>query len=191
MALTKLQRRLIVEIEHIASSAGQDYRNIEQYEEAARTPKLNSIKRQMIIGSVVGRYTLADELLSTIICHVYFKKPRKSFSFRQLWGTKKFSAFAYHVLDNLYPLQKMSLVHELRPVPKNIRDILNRLNALRNALAHSFFPENRKSYRAAKAVIYRDHDIFTVEGFEVFEADGQDLIDFLLERAYGVKPDRD
>lgn len=32
----------------------------------------------------------ADELLSTIICHVYFKKPRKGFSSKQLWRTKKF-----------------------------------------------------------------------------------------------------
>ncbi|SHH12612.1 hypothetical protein [Bradyrhizobium erythrophlei] len=189
MALTKLQRKLITEIEHIASSAGQDYRHIEEYEEAARTPKLRIIKKQMIIGDVVALYTLADELLSNVICHVYFKKPGKGFSYKALWRTKKFSAFAYHVLDNLYPLQKMSLIHEIKPVPKNIRDTLNRLNALRNALAHSFFPENRKSYRETKAVTYKDHDIFSNEGFDLFATDGQELIDYLLERAYGVKPD--
>jgi hypothetical protein len=188
VALTKAQRKIIADIKQLASTAGQDFWDIESYEEAARTPKLNIMRRQVVIGDVIGRYTLADELLSNIICHVYFKRPRKGFSYRQLWRTKKFSAFAYHVLDNLYPLQKMSLVHEIKPVPKNIRDTLNRLNALRNALAHSFFPENRKNYRAAKAVIYRDHDIFSTNGFELFAADAQELIDFLLERAYGVNP---
>jgi hypothetical protein len=119
---------------------------------------------------------------------MYFKKPGKGFSFKQLWRTKKFSAFAYHVLDNLYPLQKMSLVHELKPVPKNIRETLNRLNALRNALAHSFFPENRKAYKAAKAVLYKQHDIFSAEGFDTFQSDARELIDYLFKRAFGFSP---
>src|ERR1700730_15625224 len=158
MALTKTQRDLFRDIRSIEERSAQNHWDIESFSPESRTQYLLSMKRQLIIGEVVKTYTFIDELLSVIICHAYFRKPKSQMSFQKLWRTKKFSAFAYHVLDNLYPLQKTKLVHELRSIPKSHRDTIDRLNALRNALSHSFFPENRKVYKAHKAVVYQGKD---------------------------------
>lgn len=185
MPLTTKQRRILSEIDVIASRAGQDHWNIENYEKDARTPKSDLMKRQLIIGEVITTYIYVDELLSVVICNAFFSKT----TFKKLWRTKKFKAFAYHVLENLYPLQKMRLVHDLREVPRDLRDSIERLNAVRNALAHSFFPENRRSYRQHGKVVYRDKDVFSVAGFEAFARDRDELIRYLIHRAFGIRPD--
>jgi hypothetical protein len=132
------------------------------------------------------KYTLIDELLSNIICHKYFEHPDKNFSYKRLWRTKKFRAFAHHMLDGLYILGKTRLVHDLKPIPNEHRETIDRLNALRNAVAHSFFPEQRYQYRQHRKVIYRGIDIFTIQGFTQFDDDCQRVIDYLVKRAYGV-----
>jgi hypothetical protein len=52
-------------------------------------------------------------------------------------------------------------------VPKTIAADIDRLNALRNAVAHSFFPENVKKSRAE----WKGKSIFTLEGIERFSND--------------------
>ncbi len=48
-------------------------------------------------------------------------------------------------------------------------DFINRLNGLRNALAHAFYPENLRGAR----IYWRGRDVFSIEGFRFFEADAQ------------------
>jgi hypothetical protein len=166
--------------------AGMDHWNIEEYEEPRRTTQLEMMKDQLVRSVVIIKYTLIDELLSNIIVHKYFERPGREISYRRLWRTKSFTAFAHHILDGLYLLQKMRLVHDLRAIPRDHRDTIERLNALRNAMAHSFFPENRYQYREQKKVVYRRLDIRTVQGFTQFLEDCQSTIDYLAKRAYGV-----
>lgn len=140
--LTKRHKKQLAEIDLIATRAGLDHWNIEDYEPEARTIRLNIIKDSLIRSEVIMRYTFLDECLAIIICHAYFPDAPKNSDFRPLWRTKKFRAFAHHILDSLYLLNKMRLVNDLKPVSNDVRDFVERLNALRNALAHSFFPEN-------------------------------------------------
>jgi len=46
-----------------------------------------------------------------------------------------------------------------------------RINDVRNALAHSLFPENRRRYMADKKVTYNGRHLFTLEGVEAFNED--------------------
>jgi len=187
MALTKKQRRLRTEIEEIADVIGMDHWKIEAYTPDTRTVFLELIRNKLVRSEIIIKYTLIDELLSVIICHFYFKKPDKEFSFRKLWKTKRFRIFNHHILEELYLLNKLRLVRAIREVPKEIRDNIERVNAVRNAVAHSFFPENRRQYLALKKVVYRGIDIFTKQGIERFEEDFETIREYLHQRAFGPR----
>jgi len=69
--LTPKQRRLIDELHEISSIVRVDYWNIRDREREARTPVLEVMKRELILGEVVGQYTLIDDLLSTELCRYF------------------------------------------------------------------------------------------------------------------------
>ena len=181
--LTPKQNRLKTEIEELSAFVQMDHWNILHYQQESRTTILELMKKQLIVGDIVSKYSIIDEMLSVVICHYYFKRPRKGFSFQQLWKTKKFQTFSYHVLDETYLLNKMKIVRAIREMPAPIRSAIERINAVRNAMAHSFFPENRRQYVRHKAVIYRGFDIYTMQGIERFAEDFEAVKAYLWKRA--------
>jgi hypothetical protein len=188
--LTPTQRRLIDEIKEISESVRMDYWNILDYEEEARTSVLGVIKQKLIRGEIIMQYTLIDECLSVIISDYYFRRdPKTQSTFRRLWQTKKFQLFVNYFLDEAYLLNKMRMVHEIKALPSDVRKALERINALRNAIAHSFFPENRRQYKAQKMVMYQNANIFSKEGIAKFLQDTGLVEDHLMHQAFGVKPD--
>jgi hypothetical protein len=188
MPLTRKQQKTLAEIKAISSLAGTDHWNIEEYPAHARTVQLEIMKNHLVRGRIIMQYTLIDDLLSCNITNQYFEIKKGEQTYKRLWRTKSFRAFSYHALDSLHLLNKLRLVHELRPVAKKVRDIIDRVNALRNALAHSFYPHNRFQYRHSKKVTYRDYDVFTLAGFTYVEMECQQAVEYLFKRAFGVKP---
>ena len=180
------QRRLIAEIEEIAATVQMDYWNIGDYVEEGRTTILELMKQQLIRSEIITRYTFIDEALSVIISHFYFKVPKQEFTFKRLWKTKKFRIFANYLLDETYLMKKLAIVNEIKEVPAPVKSAVARINDVRNAIAHSFFPENRRQYRAYKKVMYRNSDIFTQEGVAKLLKDAQLAQDYLLREAFGV-----
>jgi len=141
----------------------------------------------------VIRYTLLDEILADLIARYFFQRA----DFPKLWRTKKFSTFVHHVLDEMYLLKKMDVVHAIKPLSSNVRKAIRKINAVRNAFAHSLFPENRKEHRENKKVLYGDRDIRTHEGLKNFLVDYHLAFNYLERRfdeqdAGGAKrrPDR-
>jgi hypothetical protein len=59
------------------------------------------------------------------------------------------------------------------------------LNALRNAMAHSFVPQMKRDYRKTKSVTWNEKDIFTTNGLDQFDRDMQKLHDYLYQLAFG------
>ena len=186
MSLTPKQRRLRAEIEEISSIIGMNFSDIENYPPEARTPRLEIARNQLVRGEIIMGYTLMDEYLSIIIANYYFAETplrgRKNFP----WRSKKFRLFCHHVLDGLYLLPKLALVREIKEVPKEIRDTLKQINALRNAIAHSLFPENRRQYKVEKKVLYQRLNIFTPEGIEAFKDDVRAAQAYFMARAFGT-----
>jgi hypothetical protein len=180
--LTPSQRRLRTEIEEISALVHMDHYNILEYPEEGRTTFLELMRRKLIVGEIIMKYTYIDELLSVLICHYFFPRRREAY-FRKLWRTKKFQIFTHHVLDDTYLLNKLKLVNAIGPLPPPIKNSIERINAVRNAVAHSFFPENRRQYRKNKAVMYRGYDIFTKQGLEKFIEDFQEANNDLWKRA--------
>ena len=73
--------------------------------------------------------------------------------------------------------QSSELRDKLARFRRKLGSLIERVNALRNALAHSFFPENRRQYAGHRKVIYLGEDVFTLRGLLVFEDDSQRAID--------------
>ncbi|TMH44051.1 MAG: hypothetical protein E6H54_09855 [Betaproteobacteria bacterium] len=178
--LTAKQRRLVHEIEQIAETFSLDYQDIRRYEREARTPVLEIMKNKLVRGQVILWYTLLDEFLNNKICEYYFGRKR---GFPKLWKTKPFQRFNHYILEELYPLQKLRLVSAIRKVPKTFRRDIEALNALRNGLAHAFFPENLRKSKPQ----WKGHDIFSLKGAQEFQTDMYSLSDYF----FGLKPELD
>ncbi len=178
------QHSLQKELAAISEIVGVDYWNILDRERDARTPTLEVMKRELVRGEVVGKYTLIDDLLSTELCK-YFLPGRGPIA---QWKTKRFRRFNYFVLERLYLTQKLALVKDIYHIPRNISSTIEEVNALRNAMAHAFFPENLRAYqmkgrlapRKPITVLYKGQDVFTASGVERFVHDCHEIIDFLL-----------
>jgi hypothetical protein len=185
MALTRRQRELFKEAEAIVALTKLDYHKIEEADPEARIPLLRIAINNMVIAQMVTCYTLLDEILSDLVVRCFFKQPKKQFHFGRLWRTKKFQTFTHHILDEMYLLKKMELVHAIDPLPSEVIKTIRKVNALRNAFAYSFFPENRKEHRKNKKVLYSGKDIHTYEGLQLFLNDWDSAWTYLARRAFG------
>jgi hypothetical protein len=138
------------------------------------------IIRQVVTGTVVTDYTLIDEILAEIIVRYFFGS--KKLHVGPQWRLKKYRIFVHHMLDETYLLKKMSIVNAIGRMPAEIRSSIHRVNTLRNAVAHAFFPENRKEYRKVRKLLYLKKNVFSSRGFKVYHEDSSKLIDYLQRR---------
>ncbi len=155
--LTKKQKGLVDEINQIFSLLELDYFRILACEGRSRAERLELAKRHAIRGEVITQHTLIDERLSSVLCDYFFGRHR---SYIALWRTKKFKNFNHYVLQELSLLKKLAFVREILNIPKPIVNDIEKINALRNALAHAFFPENLRRPRLQ----YKGTDIFSILG---------------------------
>ncbi|HKV27924.1 MAG TPA: hypothetical protein VJN90_06595 [Candidatus Acidoferrales bacterium] len=161
--MTKKQAALIQELDEISSLLRLDYRTIRNYKLSVRTLHLLRMKNHLIRGEVIMQYTLIDEYLSNRLCRYFFGKR----SFISLWRTKKFRNFNYYVIEHLSLMEKLKFVKSITDIPRNIARDIERINGLRNGLAHAFFPQNLRNQKP----IYKGKDIFTREGIGLFISD--------------------
>jgi hypothetical protein len=185
MALTKLQKKLRQEAVEIAEIAGVDFWNIEKQKHWTtewRTTAFRIAIAHLVVAEVINGYTMIDETLTDYLCRYYFKKPDSpKFIY---WKQKKFRVFVHFMLDEMYLLKKMQMVHAIRPLPKDVRATIGRVNAIRNAMAHSFFPENRKEHMQIGKVLYSGMDIRTPPGLQQFSDDWRTANSYLRKRVY-------
>lgn len=180
--LTDKQRRLVAELKDLLSSLTLGpAKIIAEADPEARTAYLELAKDQIIRSAIILKYVLMDEFLSAVICWHYFGRKR---SFPQLWKTKRFRSFNYFILERLYLLQKLDLVKSIHEIPRWVSSDLAALNELRNGIAHSFFPQNRR-----RKPEWKGQSVFTRAGFERFLEDIQKLSDFFVERFWRGSPE--
>ena len=84
-------------------------------------------------------------------------------------------------MEKLYLVRKLALVKEIRKFDRKMADTITKLNALRNAVAHSFAPELKRDYRKTNV------DLNTSKGIEGFVHDTDVLQHYLIELAFGKK----
>ena len=155
-----------------------------------RTIVLQSIMREIVRGEVVSQYTLIDEELGSKICRYMFDNKK----FMKLWKTRKFERFNYFILEKMSLMEKLAFVKDLYTVPRAIAADIESINALRNAVAHAFFPENLRVYRTKHSASrklsgprYKGIDVFTFDGFDRFIHDSRRVVEFLIMNAQRKK----
>jgi hypothetical protein len=168
--LTRAERRLRSAVMDIAEVAEMDVWNVETYKPSWRKYLLEMTKDKLVRSEIIFRYALIDEFLTDVICDYYFHRPRKA-SYRQLWRTKHFRLFVHFLMDETFMLKKLAMVEQITKVPTNVSNSVKRINDVRNALAHSLFPQNRRRYIAGKKVTYSGLHLFSVEGLKKFQED--------------------
>ena len=173
--LTKKQRALATDLKDLMARLRLDPDQIvDKAEPDARTTYLKLARDQIIRSAIILKYVLMDEHLSAVMCWHYFGKKR---SFPQLWKTERFRTFNYFILEKLYLLQKLELVKNVHDIPGWVLSDLAALNDLRNGIAHSFFPENRR-----RKPDWKGKSVFTRSGFDHFLEDMDKLSEFFLDR---------
>ncbi len=162
--LTAKQKRLVRDLRYLYSLVNLDFYDIRQYPKEWRTARLEVMWRDIVREEIVTAYTYVDEILSCVICDHFFGTKR---SYQALWKTKKFQVFNACFIDEVSLVPKLKYVKALKTIPKPIAADIERLNAIRNAMAHAFFPENVKRSQA----LWKDQSVFTRVGFDSFHTD--------------------
>lgn len=175
--LTKKQKALIDEIDQIFSLLDLDYFRILAYERKSRTVRLELAKRHAIRGEVITQHTLIDERLSSVLCDYFFGRHR---SYIRLWRTKKFKNFNHYVLQELSLVKKLAFVKEILDISRPIANDIEKINGLRNALAHAFFPENLRRPRLQ----YKGTDIFSLLGIRRLLEDTSAIHEYFNRKRY-------
>jgi hypothetical protein len=186
MPLTTRQKTKVKELHEIAELIAVDFWNVENVRDdnSKKNLLLHLTKDKLIRSDIVYSYVLLDELLCELIAR-YFFDPRKT-SF-QLWKTdERFKMFNYHVLEGMSLLRKLALVKEYHDIPKPIEEIIVLTNMVRNAVAHSLFPMNKRDFKKTRKVTYKGKDIFTLEGLRRFNEDINKAVGCLSNLAYGA-----
>jgi hypothetical protein len=170
---------LLRDLDQIVEELGINHRSIMDYDRSVRTIKLEWIIRYIARGAVLEWYTFIDELLADQICWYYFGRKRE---FWKLWKTERFKIFNYHIIQDMYLLEKLRLVRAIREVPRKVVAEIQALNTLRNGLAHAYFPENLKKTRPT----WKNKNIFSVGTLSHLNNDMRIVRDFFVvsERAY-------
>jgi len=171
--LTFKQQRLIKELDELSELLTLDYHDALEYEREGRTAYLEAARDKIIRGQVIIWYTLVDEFLAMELCYYYFGRKR---SFPELWRTKRFQLFNYHVLEELHLLQKLRHVKAIRKIPKSISETIERLNSLRNGLAHALFPENLHKSTPK----WKGKNIFSIDGIRALQDDIDEVVKFFV-----------
>jgi hypothetical protein len=180
--LTKKQQELATELTHLTSTLGLNCDEIlSEADPEARTTLLELAKDQITRSAVILKYVLMDEYLSAIVCWHFFGKKR---GFPELWKRKRFKSFNYFVLEKLYLLKKLDLVRSIHDIPKWVSSDLAALNEIRNGIAHSFYPQNRR-----RKPEWKGHSVFTHQGRDRFLEDMQKVSDFFVERFWRGSPE--
>lgn len=187
MRLTKIQRKIIADY-HVLAAPSKIEISLLPDDANDRTLCLRLVFHEWVRAQVIMKYALIDEYLACIIANYFFGRPKEA-HYGKLWRTKRFQRFNHHVLDELYLTKKRDLVHAIKPLPSTITSKIMKINDVRNALAHSFFPQNRRRYHkqerksAYGGVAYDGTDIFTRLGYEKFYGDASEVLDLLHKRA--------
>jgi hypothetical protein len=171
---------LLQETQEIASLVGVDLEKMK-----GNSIQLEIAIHKMVVAEVVVRYTLLDEILGELIVRYFFNVEPETLHFEDQWKTPEFRIFVHHILDEMFLLKKASVVHAIKELPSDVNKVLQKVNTVRNALGHSFFPENRKEFRSTGKVLYNGVDIRTAAGLRCFLEDAHRAYDYLHARAYG------
>jgi hypothetical protein len=175
VGLTKYQARVLREYERILEATGLNPARVLDFAEddpGAVVPVLKSMTDQAVRSDVIFEYTMIDMELDLILFRHFFGAGKKLHAATR---TKRYKTLRL-MLQNIYLMQKLSIVRSFKDVPRSIVSKIAAINDLRNGLAHTFFVSDLKATKRT----YKGHSIFTRRGLEAFREDAQEIRYFFM-----------
>lgn len=171
-------KKLVEELDSIFELLEINYRELSQTITDRKQARLHlqGIKNQVIRGQVIKDYTWIDEWLNMEIRDYLFPRGEP----KNIRRTKKFQNIEHYLLQELYPLQKLRFVTKFTKIPKPIVEIVNKVNILRNGLAHAFYPEEFIKSKPE----YKGKNIFELEGLRFYMEDMWKVKNYVYKRWY-------
>ncbi len=138
--------------------------------------RLEGQKRQLITVLILGAYLQIDAKMSILVANFFFHHCSKEWEVVQkVTNSKEFLVFSKKLLNEMPFLRKISIIKEFVSIPKEMLTTINKLNDLRNAIAHSAIPEQLGEDR----VKYKGKLIFSLLGAKLIKQDVKKVMSFL------------
>lgn len=138
--------------------------------------QLEGQKRQLITVLILNSYLQIDAKMSILVANFFFHHCSKEWEVVQkVVNSKEFLVFSKKLLNEMPFLRKVSVIKEFVVIPKDTLTTINKLNDLRNAIAHSLMPEQLGEER----VKYKGKLIFTLTGAKLIKQDVGKVMSFL------------
>lgn len=173
--LTPKQKKLMKELDSIYSVIGMDYWEIGKHPEEDWTGMLEFQKRRVITGDIIGRYTLVSELVDALICIYFFRLGECQVQ----WGSEKLEKFNEYILEGRSLLQKFRIINGVYDIPANIKRDVERLNKVRNVVAHKCLSGVPGDWSGELKATYRGKDIFNLEAIKMLKEDTDNIVNYL------------
>ena len=138
--------------------------------EGADPNTLASIKEQYIRGEIIMTHTLIDQFFDEIIRKYFFRKKVT------LSRERKF-AFQVDVLGKISFLNKLRFVKRITKMPRELCSDIEKLNELRNAIAHTFATRIK-----SKNISSFGKNAFTFAGLKLFLIKRKRIWHFLFSK---------
>lgn len=138
--------------------------------------RLEIAKDWLVRIVIISDYVMINEWLDVIIENYFFETARRN-------QIKRPRMFRQHILDRLSIHNKIELIDEFFKLRDSDRSFILALNGLRNALAHSFFPESRRREKA----LYKKKSIYKIEVLRQYKSDCDKTNAVLIEKAWGIR----
>ena len=174
--LAKIKKQQ-AELERIHKLAG--LKKIKVWRKDKRTRVLSDLegqKRRLITMIVLDSYLQIDNKMGILITNFFFNHCQKIDKVVQkITSSSEFKVFQSSILNEMPFMRKISTLKKIIDVPKYITADINRINDLRNAIAHSLIPETLENDRTS----YKRKSIFSIEGVETLDKDTEKIMSFL------------
>ena len=174
MKLTKLQKKILDEIQHIRNIA-YEYRGKDN---AITTITLEIERGALIRNRVLLDCLLIEEAMSLIIMDYILQDSSKWRTIKYFGRIKRFLLFYDDILAHIPPFQKLDALKKIITLPKKIENTMRKIFNLRNIFSHVYTID----YTKLRRVQYNGGNIFNIGKFEKYIDDSSKVIGFLLKR---------
>lgn len=153
-----------------------DYWNEKKFKSEER---FTIAKENVIRWYTILNHTYIEYLMIGYITRKFFKYKKKISIENMIKKNKNTKTFNQNILENLSFIKKKELLLELKKIPKDIIEKIEKINTLRNKLAHLFSFEIWKKQKWSSIIKYNNYDIMTINGISLFTKEVDDVIDYL------------
>jgi len=139
-------------------------------------PNLESQQKQLVNNIILNTYLQINSKLDILISNFFFNHCQNNYEpVVEITTSDRFRVFQSHILDEMPFLRKLSILKTYTIIPKEIIKNIEKINDLRNAVAHSLIPEKLRNDRT----LYLGKSIYTKEGIKLFYKEAGRTLGFL------------